>query len=65
MANALAAVRAELESRRAAVLAERAARNPAGRIGTPEDVAGAVLFLLRSPFVTGAVIEVDGGQRWS
>ncbi len=32
-------------------------------LGTPEDVVGAVLFLARSPFVTGEVIVVDGGRR--
>lgn len=36
---------------------------PLGRFGTPEDVAGAVLFLASrmSSFITGAVIDVDGG----
>ena len=36
---------------------------PAGRIGDPEDVASAVLFLV-SPagsYITGKIIEVDGG----
>jgi len=35
--------------------------NPQDRIGTPEDIAEAVLFLLRSRFITGQVIYVDGG----
>jgi pteridine reductase len=36
---------------------------PLGRHGAPEDVARAVIFLLESPFVTGQVVFVDGGQR--
>ncbi|GAA3613498.1 SDR family oxidoreductase [Nonomuraea rosea] len=37
---------------------------PAGRLGTPEDVVGAVLFLLsrRACFITGQVLYVDGGR---
>jgi NAD(P)-dependent dehydrogenase (short-subunit alcohol dehydrogenase family) len=36
---------------------------PAGRFGTPEDLSGALLWLLSpaSRFVTGAVVPVDGG----
>jgi 3alpha(or 20beta)-hydroxysteroid dehydrogenase len=36
---------------------------PAGRVGTPQDVASVVLFLLsdRSEFVNGAEISIDGG----
>jgi len=42
------------------------ARTPLQRAGTPEDVAGAVLWLLRdAPFVTGQVIRVDGGRTLS
>ena len=35
--------------------------NPLNGIGTPEDIADTVLFLLRSRFITGQVIYVDGG----
>jgi pteridine reductase len=38
-------------------------RTPLQRAGAPEDVAGAVLWLLRdAPFVTGQIIRVDGGR---
>jgi pteridine reductase len=37
-------------------------RIPLGHLGTPEDVADAVVFLARSPFVTGHEIRVDGGR---
>jgi meso-butanediol dehydrogenase/(S,S)-butanediol dehydrogenase/diacetyl reductase len=32
-----------------------------GKLGSPEDVAGAALYLAAAPFVTGAVLTVDGG----
>jgi len=37
--------------------------SPMGRLGTPHDVAGAVLYLIsdESKFVTGTEIVVDGG----
>jgi pteridine reductase len=42
------------------------ARTPMQRAGTPEDVASAVLWLLRdTPFVTGQVLRVDGGRTLS
>ena len=42
------------------------ARTPMQRAGTPEDVASAVLWLLRdAPFVTGQVLRVDGGRTLS
>lgn len=42
------------------------ARTPLQRAGTPDDVAGAVLWLLRdAPYVTGQVIHVDGGRTLS
>jgi NAD(P)-dependent dehydrogenase (short-subunit alcohol dehydrogenase family) len=38
-------------------------RTPLGRWGTPEDIAGPVLFLCSpaAAFVTGVVLPVDGG----
>jgi NAD(P)-dependent dehydrogenase (short-subunit alcohol dehydrogenase family) len=41
---------------------ERSAQGlPAGRVGNPDDIANAVLFLVTTPFVTGTVLAVDGG----
>lgn len=40
-----------------------AARIPLGGWGSPEDVARTVLFLDRSPFMTGEVVVVDGGAH--
>jgi NAD(P)-dependent dehydrogenase (short-subunit alcohol dehydrogenase family) len=39
----------------------RGAALPVGRIGRPEEVAEAVLFLMHNGFVTGTVLAVDGG----
>ncbi len=39
------------------------ARIPLDRFPTPDDVADAVLFLVRSPAVTGLTIAVDGGEH--
>lgn len=38
------------------------AQHPAGRVGRPEDVAEAVLYLARNGFVTGTNLVVDGGM---
>jgi pteridine reductase len=44
---------------RAAIIKQTALK----RAGTPEDIAGAVLFLVRdAPYVTGQIIAVDGGR---
>lgn len=40
-----------------------AASVPAGRAGLPEDVAAAALFLMANTFVTGTVLDVDGGVQ--
>ncbi|HEX4770786.1 MAG TPA: SDR family oxidoreductase [Bryobacteraceae bacterium] len=43
--------------------AELISRTPLGRWGTPEEIAGPVLFLASktASFITGAVLPVDGG----
>jgi NAD(P)-dependent dehydrogenase (short-subunit alcohol dehydrogenase family) len=45
------------------VLAKRLGRNPSGLLGTPDDIAAAVAYLLSSDagFINGQVISVDGG----
>jgi pteridine reductase len=35
---------------------------PAGRIAEPVEVAAAVVFLLQNDYITGQVINVDGGR---
>lgn len=38
------------------------ARTALGRLGSPEDVVEALLFLARSDFATGSIVTVDGGR---
>jgi NAD(P)-dependent dehydrogenase (short-subunit alcohol dehydrogenase family) len=44
------------------VIAETARRIPMGRLGFPEEIAGAVLFLLSpaAAYVNGVLLPVDG-----
>jgi len=46
------------------VLSGRQRFNMVGRVGEPEDIAGAVAWLVHptSTYVTGSVVPVDGGQ---
>src|SRR5271168_603213 len=37
-------------------------RNPARRIGTADDIAGAVLFAMTNTFMTGMTLRIDGGE---
>ena len=40
----------------------RAAETALGRVGSAEDVAGAILYLAGADFVTGTTVVVDGGR---
>ena len=40
----------------------RAAETALGRIGSPDDIAGAVVYLVGAGFVTGSTLFVDGGR---
>jgi NAD(P)-dependent dehydrogenase (short-subunit alcohol dehydrogenase family) len=48
---------------KAAFFAHVAGSNPARRVGTPEDIADAVIFGLTNPFLTATTVHLDGGQR--
>ncbi len=37
-------------------------KTPLGRIGTPQDIANAVIFLLENDFINGTLLVVDGGR---
>jgi acetoacetyl-CoA reductase len=47
------------------VLAKIVAKIPVGRLGKPEDIARAVVFLVadEAEFITGATLSVNGGQH--
>jgi NAD(P)-dependent dehydrogenase (short-subunit alcohol dehydrogenase family) len=36
---------------------------PVGRVGQPDDLAQAALYLISNSFTTGAILDVDGGGR--
>ncbi|MEB3773130.1 MAG: 3-oxoacyl-ACP reductase FabG [Desulfurococcales archaeon] len=43
-------------------LEERAKRIPVGKIGSPEEVAEAIVFMAVHPYITGEVLVVSGGE---
>lgn len=49
--------------RKAETLAAMAERLPVGRIGHPDDIADAILFLMGNGFTTGTTLHVEGGHR--
>ncbi len=51
------------EEHRERFFSQSASHTPVGRVGRAEDVAHAILFLLTNSFMTGSVIECDGGLR--
>ena len=65
--NALAPGYTETDMVRAVpanVLEQIVARIPVGRLGKPEEIARAVLFLVadEAGFITGSTLTVNGGQ---
>ena len=40
-----------------------ASATPVGRVGRPEDIAEAIVFLIGNSFITGCVLDCDGGLR--
>jgi 3-oxoacyl-[acyl-carrier protein] reductase len=57
-------VRTEMvASMRPEVLERMAATIPLGRLCEPEEVAHAARYLLENDYMTGRVIDIDGGQR--
>jgi NAD(P)-dependent dehydrogenase (short-subunit alcohol dehydrogenase family) len=52
-----------LGANKPAMFEQMSQRLPAQRIGRPEDIGHAVLFLMENEFTTGTVLHVDGGHR--
>jgi meso-butanediol dehydrogenase / (S,S)-butanediol dehydrogenase / diacetyl reductase len=42
-------------------LDELEARQPMGRLGTPDEIAEAIVYLAGAEFVTGTILSIDGG----
>jgi NAD(P)-dependent dehydrogenase (short-subunit alcohol dehydrogenase family) len=51
------------EAAKRAAFTRFAASTPVGRVGQASDVAQAIVFLIECTFMTGSVIECDGGLR--
>jgi 3-oxoacyl-[acyl-carrier protein] reductase len=45
------------------VLEEYLENTPLGRAGTPEDIAEAVVFLCKATWLTGEVLDLNGGAH--
>jgi NAD(P)-dependent dehydrogenase (short-subunit alcohol dehydrogenase family) len=46
---------------RSALVAKNTALYPAGRVGSPNDIAQLLLFFMTNPYATGTVVTLDGG----
>jgi NAD(P)-dependent dehydrogenase (short-subunit alcohol dehydrogenase family) len=53
------------EEARKAVFSTYGAAAPAGRVGEPEEIAQAVVSIITNGFITGTVLTVDGGLRFT
>lgn len=51
------------EEQRSQMFANAAARLPVGRTGEPQEIAQAVALCVTNRFITGSVIDIDGGVR--
>jgi NAD(P)-dependent dehydrogenase (short-subunit alcohol dehydrogenase family) len=49
------------EDQRENMYRQAAERLPVGHVGEPDEVAGAYLYLMRQTYITGQVLNVDGG----
>lgn len=52
-------------SEREAFLQKSAARTLVGRVGSVDDIAQAFVFVMTSGFMSGAILQIDGGMRIS
>jgi NAD(P)-dependent dehydrogenase (short-subunit alcohol dehydrogenase family) len=50
-------------AQREAYFQQLATTTPVGRVGKPEEVAQAITFLITNSFMTGTIIECDGGMH--
>ena len=50
------------EEQRRAMFERIASKLPVGRVGEPEDIAQAYVYLMENGFSTGTVVHVDGGH---
>ncbi|MFO1039055.1 MAG: SDR family oxidoreductase [Geminicoccaceae bacterium] len=51
------------DAQRQAFYADAASKLPVGRIGTPADIADVIVAVLANGFMTGSIVDVDGGVR--
>ena len=55
-------IKSDMTDERPADIVEQVTKTiPASRFGTPEEVASGIVFALGNTFMTGAVLEIDGG----
>lgn len=52
-----------LKERKDQLFAEMSKKLPAKRIGTPENIAEAIVFCIENKFMTGTTLHIDGGHH--